>query len=99
MVDHARFYASIDSVWTTEEGKERTLEQCSILSAQVEEMKEMVEDVEIDVMVTCLDYDGRCKARLAVYTVEETIYEMENRRSVTTSIIRASAHISSGRAV
>lgn len=78
MVYHVRLYEWMDSVLHTEVGKERVMEQCPILLAQVKYVEEMFEEVDNDVMGTGLEYNGRGNVRVDGYTVEETRSEMEN---------------------
>lgn len=53
-----------------------------LLSVQVRDVKDIVEDVENDVIVSNIDYDGKGQAWVAGYTLQETRVEMKERKKL-----------------
>lgn len=72
MAQHERFYDSLASLSGTEEGKSMVEQNCLLLSRKVNDVATYVEDIENDVIVTSVDYDGNGNTHVAGYTLPET---------------------------
>lgn len=70
------FYWLMDSLSGTDEGNEKDMRLCKVLSRQVIETCDVVKSSDDDVMVRKIGYDGKRNAHVDEYYVDERRREM-----------------------